>query len=262
MMNKKIAAKGNALVETTILMVVMLPVIFAIVMIGNLIDLKQTVVQASRYTSWESAVAAESDVAVSTSRVRERFFSTSDAPLFSEAQRATDNALWGESDQPSGDLQAASEVVLDQSAIDVIVTENVATPTVAMNIGVAAGRSGEILDGVSGNSWGLSTSGPSSVSVGVKIKSTAWLPGDTSSCPEGESHVCLSARAVILSDGWSSSDDTQARRRVRSLMPASVLEPLGDAVSVVGNLPLFKELKDLKGAFGHVDMTVLPEYLD
>ncbi|MGK0231192.1 MAG: hypothetical protein ACI9US_003869, partial [Gammaproteobacteria bacterium] len=77
-----------------------------------------------------------------------------------------------------------------------------------------------------------------------------------------DSYVCLNSRAVILGDSWSASGDVQAAQRVRSLMPASVLEPIGNAVSVVGNLPLFQELKDLRGAFGHVDMRVLPEYMD
>lgn len=255
-------ARGSALVETTILMVVMLPLFFALSMVGKLIDLKQNLEQASRYASWETTVASESDGAMSAARVRERFFSASDTPIFSEAQNSEPNSLWGEVDESRGDLQSSSAVVLDQSSVKVQLTENVAKPTIAMKIGQAAARSGELLDGVRGNAWGLSSSGPSSVSVGAKIHSSRWLPGSVSACQEGGAYVCISSRAVILSDGWSSSDDTQAKQRVRSLVPATVLEPVGNAVSVVGNLPLLTELKDLRGAFGHVDMSVLPEYLD
>ena len=43
-------------------------------------------------------------------------------------------------------------------------------------------------------------------------------------------------------------------------MPASVLEPVGDAVSLLGHLPVLEELSGLKDAFGHVDMNVLPPY--
>ena len=63
-----------------------------------------------------------------------------------------------------------------------------------------------------------------------------------------------------MSDGWSASGDNQTRRRVRSLMPASILEPVGDAVSLLGHLPVLEELSGLKDAFGHVDMNVLPPY--
>ena len=167
-----------------------------------------------------------------------------------------------EEDQSLGDLQSASAVVLDTSLTKVQSAENITAPTVAMRVGQSAGKSGDFLDGVSGNSWGLSSGGPSSIDLEVKIKTSSWLPDPVSDCSESLTHVCVRGRAVILGDGWSSSDDGQARRRVRSLMPATVLEPVGNAVSVVGNLPLFQELKDLKGAFGHVDMTVLPEYLD
>lgn len=255
-------AKGSALVETTVLMVVMLPLIFGVAMVGNLIDIKQTLEQASRYTSWETTVASEPSVSMSTTRVRERFFSAPDSPLASDTQASTPSAMWGQSDQSMGDLQSASVVVLDQSSVEVFFTENITTPTVAMKIGIAAARSGEILDGVSGNSWGLSPSGPASVSIGAKINASQWLPSSISECSEVGSYVCLNSRAVILGDSWSASSDSQAAQRVRSLVPASVLEPIGNAVSVVGNLPLFNELKDLHGAFGHVDMRVLPEYVD
>ncbi|MFT4729925.1 MAG: Flp pilus assembly protein TadG [Granulosicoccus sp.] len=255
-------AKGNALVETTILMVVMLPLIFALAMVGKLIDIKQTLEQASRYTSWETTVAADPNGSMSAPRVRERFFSAADMPISSETQSSAPNTLWGESDHSMGDFQSASTVVLDQSSVEVQLNENISPPTLAMRIGVAAARSGEILDGISGNTWGLSSMGPSSVSVEAKIESSNWLPDSVSGCSGNDSYVCLNSRAVILGDSWSASGDVQAAQRVRSLMPASVLEPIGNAVSVVGNLPLFQELKDLRGAFGHVDMRVLPEYMD
>jgi hypothetical protein len=254
--------KGNALVETTVLMVVMLPLIFALAFVGDLVDLNQTMEQAARYSSWESTVAAQADSSSSTAAVQERFFTASDQAIASELQSSSVNALWGRSDSAMGDMQSESAVVLDPASISVALNENVTQPTLAMKIGQAAARSGEILDGIRGNSWGLSASGPSSVTVEAKIGASAWLPSSDSECSESGTYVCLNSRAVILDDSWSASGDSQAAQRVRSLMPASVLEPIGNAVSVVGNLPLFQELKDLRGAFGHVDMTVLPEYTD
>ena len=252
--------KGNALVETAVLMVAMLPVIFGLAMVGDLIDLRQTLEQASRYTSWESTVASKPDGAIANTAVRERFFNAPDQPIFSSAQTASNNALWGREQDSARGMQSESAIVLDPSSVTVELNENVTRSTVGMRIGQAAARSGEILDGVRGNAWGLSSSGPSSAMVATKIKSTKWLPSSLTECSESGRYICLNSRAVILGDGWSSSDDAQAEQRIRSLMPASILEPIGNAVSVVGHLPLFQELKDLRGAFGHVDMQVLPEY--
>jgi len=254
--------KGSALVETTVLMVVMLPLIFALSMVGKLIDLKQTTEQASRYTSWESTVGAERSGSLSNESVRERFFSDAETPIYSQAQHAAVNAMWGDSNESMGQFQSASTVVLDQSSIDVHISDNAVPQTAAMKIGEAAARSGEILEDVSGNSWALSADGPSSITVSAQIESSSWLPASLSECTDGNSNVCLSSRAVILGDSWSASDDSQAEQRVRSLMPATVLEPVGNAVSIVGNLPMFQELKDLRGAFGHVDMGILPEYIE
>lgn len=253
---------GSALIETTMLMLVMLPVIFALAMVGNLIDVKQTLEQASRYAAWESTVVSGPNGSMGSAKVQERFFSAAATPIASEAQSTVANSLWGEPDPNAGDLQAASAVVLDPTSIGVVFSDNVSAFTAAMKIGQAAAHTGEILDGVSGNAWGLSPGGPLSVSIEASIESSQWLPDSVSTCTQGGDQVCLNSRAVILGDSWSASDDVQAAQRVRSLMPASILEPIGNAVSVVGNLPLFNELKDLRGAFGHVDMSVLPEYQD
>jgi len=47
-------ARGSALTEFFFLTIIMLPLFFGIPMIGKLIDLKQTAVQAGRYAAWEA----------------------------------------------------------------------------------------------------------------------------------------------------------------------------------------------------------------
>ncbi len=67
---------------------------------------------------------------------------------------------------------------------------------------------------------------------------------------------------MILADGWSSGSDRQTARQVRSLVPASAVEPVGKVLSLMGAVPVFEEMKGLKHAFGHVDMNVLPAYVE
>ncbi len=252
---------GSALVETTILMLVMLPVVFGLAMVGNLIDLKQTTEQAARYSAWESTVYPDASAnSTSVDTVNDRFFAVSESPISSQPNTSAQNRLWGSQGLAIADLQSRSEFTIDESSLTVAYGASQQSSTLSMKIGQTVGRSGEFLEGVSGNAWGLTAEGLTASTVGININASEWLPSGGADCAAEDGQACLSSQAAILSDGWSASDDEQARQRVRSLMPASVLEPIGNAVSVVGHLPLFNELKDLRGAFGHVDMTVLPEY--
>ena len=255
--------KGSAMVETAILMVVLIPVIFGTVMVGKLIDLKQTSEQAGRYAAWEATVYPQSGPnGLRPAAVKERFFGAADSALSSTAREAGSNTLWGEADASQGNSwEDRTDIVIDESSATGLAYERgVGDASVAMRVGQAAGSSGEILDGLSGNSWGLSTNGLVRAGVSIPVKSNQWLPEGGQTCGSEDGYVCLQSSSVILVDGWSASSDDQARRRVRSLVPASALQPLGDLVSNVGRLPMFKELRQLDGAFGHVDMSVLPEY--
>lgn len=262
MNNASARQRGSALVETTILMVVMLPLVYAVAMIGKLIDLKQNVEQASRYAAWEATVYPASGTGGSAPQnITQRFFGSPEDLLQSHAVEPGNHSLWGLSDkQHQNHFEANTQVVIDQSSIQAGYRRDIAQPTTAMRVGQLAGKSGEVLDGLSGNAWGLSADGLLEANVSLELNTGTWLNAGAGQCGDAASTTCLNSNAVILVDGWSASDDSQARQRVRSLMPASALEPLGDAVSVVGNLPMFGELKGLKNAFGHVDMSVLPAY--
>lgn len=264
MIDQSNTQRGSALVETAILMVVLIPVMFGVVMIGKLIDLKQTSEQAGRYAAWEATVYPQSGIGGARPvAVRERFFGEASNVLSSRFSDAGNNRLWGESAQAADRSWAGkTAVTIDEStAVGNDHQHGIGEPTIAMRVGHAAGSAGTILDGLSGNSWGLSTNALVKSSVGVQVKANEWLASDESQgCGVSGNFACLQSSSIILVDGWSASDDDQARRRVRSLVPASALQSLGDMVSNVGHLPMFKELKKMDGAFGHVDMSVLPEY--
>ena len=55
-MSKRLVQKGGALVETSLLMLVLLPIMFGLVSTGNLIDLTQTTQQAARYATWQTTI--------------------------------------------------------------------------------------------------------------------------------------------------------------------------------------------------------------
>jgi hypothetical protein len=67
--------RGSALTEFVILIIVMIPLFLAIRMIGNLVDLKQSAVQASRYAAWEATVAnGEGAYSSEPAEIKTRFF--------------------------------------------------------------------------------------------------------------------------------------------------------------------------------------------
>jgi len=260
--NRLYGQAGSALVEATVLLVVLLPVIYGVVMLGKVIDLKQTTEQAGRYAAWESTVyPAQGPDSQAPLEITQRFFGNPESTLQTAPQQPGNHPLWGhQSRRPNARLEQETRVAILPDAVSADYDRNISQPTIAMKVGQLAGKAGNVLDGLSGNSWGLTPDGLLQANVGVQLDGNAWLGAGSDGCANKQSTLCLTSSAVILVDGWSASDDAQARKRVRSLVPASALEPLGNAVSIVGNLPMFGELKRLKGAFGHVDMTVLPEY--
>lgn len=285
--------RGSALVESTVLLTVLLPMVFGVAMIGKLIDLRQSTEVAGRYAAWEATVhGVDSEHETQPGFIKERFFGEPDQYLSSVPSEAGINPLWGSPENSlseSDEAGLASVVSIDDNSVETYTYQRgVGDSTVAMSVGSQLGRTGEILDGLSGNSWGLTTNGLLRAGVAVSVQSNAWLTSDVSSTGNEDSATgdaaaaknaqagvatptnsgcngtagfgCVQSSSVILVDGWSAGSDDQARRRVRSLMPASALQPLGDLLSNVGVIPMFKELKQLDGAFGHVDMDALPEY--
>ena len=92
---------GAALTETVVMLTVLIPLALGVSMIGKMMDVKQTTVQASRYAVWESTVhdAMPTDMDV-------RFFGDISNPIVSDpADDAAfaPNALWGEIEDTEDD---------------------------------------------------------------------------------------------------------------------------------------------------------------
>jgi len=180
----------------------------------------------------------------------------------SHSSEAGSNPLWGEDSATDyGEWWNRTGVnIINDSAQATPYARDISISGDAFAIGQQAAESGEILDGVSGNEWNLEANGYVRAEVNLELKENEWLARQDGACGGDETYTCVTASSVIMSDGWSASSDSQARRRIRSLMPATILQPIGDAVSQLGHLPVLDELDGLKNAFGHVDMSVLPPY--
>jgi len=208
--------------------------LIAIPMIGNLIDVRQTAVVASRYAS------ANIDV--------------------------EPNQLWGDVPDtgPIGAPVAGAVFIDASSAVATVPQTGMRDGGVSLHFGNGVERAGQLLDWAKNTEWDLTGDGLISAQIQVDLHNNNWLEGVASpQCGSGSNiYACVRESNAIMVDGWSAGSDAQARQRVRSLVPASGLTEVGDMLSHIGAIPVFKELRRLDGAFGHVDMNVLPSTTD
>lgn len=267
------AQAGSALTESLLVVGVLLPFGFAVLTLGKLIDLRQTALQASRYGAWQSTVNRHVSMdPFHQQTLNQRFFTGSTLALSSEDNAAAQsdesirpNRLWYQHNPVAqsygnGRLPEVKrdDVRIDPNGVTSTYQNDQALQGAAQGVGKLVAKAGALLDSVAGNEWGLTSSGSVSSSVNVPLLPNQWLGQSAGDCA---AVACVQTHSVILSDGWSSSNDDQARRRVRSLVPASAMEPVGNLLAIAGGSLVFPEMKGLKGAFGHVDTSVLPEYV-
>ena len=273
---------GSAMLEFTLILAVILPVGLGIAMLGKLTDLQQTTEQAGRYSAWEATVysrQALNDKHITA--VDERFFHAQDSDISSLAASGETsvkkNILWGEPTARAGSLRDLSSVSRAAgTTVESAYTFDTGKAKASRISGEAVAAVGGLISDLKGNSWGLVADGLLRSSVDVAVRPTGLLhalhgqcgnhasansaSGNTSEASDKNEHVCVSAAGVILADGWSASSDAQAKSRVRSLVVGSTLTRVGEGLSALLGSILFPELDPLDEAFGHVDMTVLPEY--
>lgn len=262
--------EGSAITEFVVVAVVLTPLMFGIPMIGKMIDLKQTTVQASRYSAWETTVNAEAQAQT----LDQRFFSDASAPISESAPGA--NTLWGPQEPMASDGNANASLIaggyMSDTAVEVGSGAAMNTPTAyepGMNNGVAyapaaddegaAATMGKAVDALGsfvdqfGGSWnGLDTDGLIRGQASVTMQGNGWLDAQT-----------FTQDTIIMNDNWSVSGAEQARDRVRAFVPAGVLSGLGSVLGVFGLIPGITELKVFgddggRRVFGYVDTEPLP----
>ncbi len=288
----KLQQTGSALTEMIVLGLVMVPLMFTVPMLGKLIDLKQQSIQASRYLAWQQTHAPQQarNTVQTQNELRQRFFSSAELPL--ETLLDGNNSgfaghhLWGSdtttpySSKGSDDvpemwqsLSFSDSVQIRDSSSVFSVNDN-GLPEAAKLVSEGVNLATSVIDTLSSAEWDVATNGVYAIDMGIETEVGNLLSQQGSNCDHAQSGdqgevadtgstsgpgtLCFGIRSAILADGWSAASDAQARRRVQTMVPATVLDPLGNVLSVLGALPIFKELRPLDDSFGHVDVNVLP----
>ena len=259
--NLRAVSRGAALVEFVVLAIIMVPLLFAIPMIGKLIDVEQTAVQASRYAAWETTVGVS---AADGNALQGRFFADPAASIATGVGGTGNNPLWGEGLVSRGGHEKNTRIVVMSDGVAAIphVPARDGRASIAAGVGEAVKEAGNALEKVSSLGapvdWSLSADGLTVGGVRVGVGRNGLLRNSPSPCAVAGAYACLEELSVIMSDGWSAGDDDQAVERIRSLVPANALREVGDLFSLAGKIPVFKELEGLESAFGHVDVSELP----
>lgn len=256
--------RGAALAEFSIVTIAFVPLMVGIPMIGRIIDLDQTAVQASRYVAWESTVQADGQP---PSDVKARFFSEPSA-LISGTPDLQQQAGASESEGSSGRVRTFgrtalvpdTHIAIGENSISELTATSIysGSPSIdsagiprgiAHDMGASVTQVAERMADATGGDWNLDGNGLLRSGVRVDIASNDWLSRST-----------IEETSVIMSDAWSVGNDASAAKRVKTFVPAGVLEKMGigNMISVLGVIPAFTELRSFDDAFGHVEMGVLP----
>lgn len=258
--------KGNAITEFSVLALVLVPAFLAMPILGKVGNVNQTSVQASRYAVWERTVSGpdeKSDAQLHT-EVSNRFFARPDLPIesnqgvisgadsvnhFWSGFRKEDNTKVGLVDDPASDVYLS----LSNQSMPSSIGADVFSEAL-----VSIGNAMDSL--VPDAEWGLEQKGLIGSDVGVAVQTNHRLPKGTDCSNNSSTTVfaCARNRNVMFVDAWEAGSPGQVEERVRALVPAGVLSPVTDSVAHVGAIPIFKELKDLKGVMGEVRPDVLP----
>lgn len=221
---------GSALVESTLILGVLGIFMGGIPMLGSLIDLKQTTIQASRYSAWEKTV--EVDLGHLGDKVEQRFFG--DESL---------NLLWGEGNQHNN----------GSVTIDGVNVELTSGSTVNSDASLYSTFSNTITKfGRAVGSGGWEEGSPIANGLVTSTVHSAVKPNEYFT-----ERKQISESTAIFIDGWSAGEDTEIRERVQGFMPTNKLEKLGAFVSKLRFLPMFGDLKNLKNAFGCVKTNIV-----
>ena len=211
--------QGQSIVEFLVLAIVLVPLFLTLPLLGKYLDLAHSTEQAARYAAFETtvfgpAVPARTDASLAA-EIRQRFFSTPDAPIRTGASvsdtPAHRNPLWSDHrGQPLIDRFA------EQIGVHLERRRN-AAPTSAP-LAAAAG-------------FGLPTETEYTARVTVKPRDIAALAGfDTLG-------LQISRHQVVLSGPWSAPNADEVARRIEQggaqVHPIAPLKLIGDTVGTV-----------------------------
>ena len=264
---KQIRARqcGNAMVEFALVATVLTPILLLTPTLTKTADANMATAQAARYGAWEQTVKPK-DTDMLENEINNRFYAKPDMAIRTNQGAVTaadqQNTFWNASG-PNADLIRREDAALP---VTVAVRERDLGGAAGI-VGGAVDLLGDTLGSLSDSKWDLDAGGLYTINVILKLNNRKNISTDENSpnCGSGSinnsdsDNTCMGQQSAILVDTWSASGPSEVEERVRSLVPAGMLEPVGDIVSVAGDiLPMFQELKNLDGAFGEVKPDILP----
>ncbi len=287
---------GGALVETIALSAGLLLFMTGIPMVGTLVDLNQTTMQASRYLAWEKTVQPNSVYV--TNRVESRFFKNQSAPIRTHEpadEVLGTNLLWGPLERNTrhygtidgdsavsplvqnriplhqrarvtADVQNVFSYIADKTlpesaqfsnGLPSTAISNPEKPKVFDKIGKVVGGLGRFLSKDGWDNANPYVNGLMRSQVEVKVENNRLFKFAGNNCRQGGAG-CVHESTSILVDGWSVANPQTMRDRVHGFVPSNRLHTVGKLISKIKVIPMLKDLKHLEAAFGCVKLGVRP----
>lgn len=257
------AQQGQALAEFLVTLIALVPLFFIIPMIGNYLDLRSSVVQASRYAVWERTIwLGDSNFAANSksendiqNEIRERFFGAVNTPIKFDDKtsrsklRAQNNLVWSD--------HTGQKIMLEPYKGGSTASVNHASDQLKTTIAASAiGSAASAISGQSG--FGLNKSGLYQAKVQITIKPppqlVANLKSDSNSLlalPAGQNILfgggigTTFGTGALLADAWSakrpgSSSDPgspgSVHKQVAGLVP-SAMSPYKESLNLLAIKP-------------------------
>lgn len=269
-MNKDIQS-GAAMVESIVILSMMVGLLVAIPSIAKRQDVRQSTVDANRYTTWEMTVSTTAD----REQVIDRFFAEPDAAIRSAPTELTDNLFWQNRHtplvrehafMPANDAPGSTSSeniggsLIDRRSVKLEIFERAADAglipdTITSTIRTVSDWTGRS-NAIAPNRGIVQTA----LSVGVGDRTSAASDNQGVQCSGivDAADGCLLVRNALLVDGWEAENNAAIEEGAQVMVPTHLLDPLGEVLNVVSVVPLLKEFKDMDDSFGCVNTTLLP----
>ncbi len=260
---------GAALVESILIISVMIGLLVAIPSIAKRQDIRQSTVDASRYTTWQMTVSNAADREL----VIDRFFAEPDASIRSVQAELDENVFWRDQNTPL----VREEAFLSVNS-DARLTRNINTGESLVNLNSInlevfeqAADAGAIPDTITRTIRTVSdwTGGSNVIAANRGIVQTALSVGlgegeqgnnQRVQCSGigGAADGCFSASNAILVDGWEAKNNAAIEEGAKAMVPTKLLDSFGEVLDALSVVPLLKEFKHMDDSFGCVNSTLLP----
>ncbi len=255
---------GAALVESVIILSGLIGLLALLPQLAKLQALRQSAVEAGRYTSWQLSVGEQP----SRESVAARFFIQPDADLTSEnssvdflvtersiSPRVRRHAFDPISQESENELPSLGSGMINLNTLTVHAENNAEHPGTLVESGVNTIRR---VSNWLGNSDAIA-SGQGIVKHTLAFATHGPTPMASSNADCSENSIfCFSAESALLIDGWEAADNHETEHAAAVLVPTTLLKPLGATLAKVSAVPLLKEFSKMGAGFGCVNTTALP----